>query len=67
MICIIGDKDTVTGMNLAGIKKSYKNPKEIEDENIVIVDKKKKEEFNEELKELEDSGKIIITIEKRQV
>ncbi len=62
MICVIGNKDTVTGFNLAGIKTSYNNPKDAKDEKIFIVDKNKTEEFKTELKTLEDQGKIIIRL-----
>lgn len=62
MICVIGNKDTVTGFNLAGIKTSYDSPKDAKDEKIFIVDKNKTEEFRTELNALEDQGKIIIRL-----
>ncbi|MEA3229328.1 MAG: V-type ATP synthase subunit F [archaeon] len=64
MICIIGDKDTVTGLNLAGIKKSYRRPEDVKDEKVIIVDGKNMEEFREEL---EKSGKIVIELKKKRV
>lgn len=62
MICIIGNKDTITGFNLTGIKTSYDSPKDAKDEKIFIVDKNKTDKFNDELKNLEDQGKIIIRL-----
>ena len=62
MICILGDKDTVTGFNLAGVKKSYDTPKDIKDERIVLVSRSKDEQYRTELTELENTGKLIIRL-----
>ncbi len=62
MICVIGMKDTVTGLGLAGIKKSYGSPKDIDDEKVIIIDNQSAKIYERELAELEEKGKIVIRI-----